>query len=347
MAKKRSTADAYVEIIGELKKKIYKPIYFLTGEEPYYIDRIADFIADNVLTESEKAFNQTVLYGKDVDVPAIINAARRFPMMANHQVIIVKEAQNIKKLEDLEIYVKAPQRTTILVICHKPKPDGKSKPGEKLRRVLAMIEKIGVFLDSKKLYDNQVPAWITQYLAERGISIAPVPANLLNEFLGNDLSKITNELDKLIITLPPEVKKVTLEHIEQNIGISKDFNRFELTKALGERDILKANRIVDHFAKNPSSNPLVLTLTSIHQYFVKVFRLHFLKDKSDGNIASELGMNPYFIDEYKKAARIYNPKKCVEIFSYLREYDMRSKGLNNDSTEDGELLKELVFKILH
>jgi len=347
MAKRKSSIEAYSEVLNELKKKIYKPIYFLTGEEAYFIDKITDFIADNVLEESEKAFNQTILYGKDVDVPGVINAARRFPMMSNYQVIIVKEAQSIKKLEDLEIYLKAPQKSTVLVICHRLKSGDNKGRSEKIKKVMALSEKIGVLFESKKLYDNQVPAWITQYLAERGISIPPVPANLLNDYLGNDLSKITNELDKLIITLPQDNRKITSEHIERNIGLSKDYNRFELTKALGARDILKVNRIADYFAKNPNSNPLTLSLSSIYQYFVKIFRYHFLKEKSQGAVASELGVNIYFVDEYIKAAKIYNPRKCVDIFSNLREYDMRAKGLNNDSTDEGELLRELVWKIMH
>jgi DNA polymerase III subunit delta len=346
MAKKKSSIEAYAEVISDLKKKIFKPVYFLTGDESYYIDKIADYIADFVLEESEKSFNQSILYGKDVDVPAVINAARRFPMMSNYQVIVVKEAQNIKKLEDLEIYLKAPQKSTILVICHKLNQSAKGK-SDKTRKLMTMVEKIGVLFESKKLYDNQIASWITQYLAEKGVSIAPVPANLLNEFLGNDLSKISNELEKLIITLPQDSKKITVEHIERNIGLSKDYNRFELTKAIGERNILKVNRIADHFAKNSSSNPLTLSLSSLYQYFVKIFRYHFLKDKSAGNVAAELGVNTFFIDEYKNAARIYNPRKCVEIFSLLREYDLRAKGLNNDTTEDGELLRELVFKIMH
>jgi len=347
MAKKKSSVEAYAEVINDLKKKIFKPVYFLTGDESYYIDKIADYIADFVLEESEKSFNQSILYGKDVDVPAVINAARRFPMMSNYQVIIVKEAQNIKKIEDLEIYLKAPQKSTILVICHKLNQGSTKGKSDKSRKLMAMVEKIGVLFESKKLYDNQISGWISQYLAEKGVSIAPVPANLLNEYLGNDLSKIANELEKLIITLPLDNKKITVEHIERNIGLSKDFNRFELTKSLGERNILKVNRIADYFAKNPSSNPLTLSLSSTYQYFAKIFRYHFLKDKSASNVASELGVNPFFIDEYKNAARIYNPRKCVEIFSLLRDYDLRTKGLNNDSTEDGELLRELVFKIMH
>lgn len=347
MAKRKSSIEAYAEVINELKKKIYKPIYFLTGDEAYYIDKITDYIADNVLEESEKAFNQTILYGKDVDVPAVINAARRFPMMSNYQVIIVKEAQNIKKLEDLEIYLKAPQKSTILVICHRLKSGDSKGKSEKTKKVMALADKLGVLFESKKLYDYQIPSWITQYLAEKGISIPPVPANLLNEYLGTDLSKMANELDKLIITLPSDVKKITAEHIEKNIGFSKDYNRFELTKSLGLRDVLKVNRIADYFAKNPGGNPLTLSLTSIYQYFVKIFRFHFLKDKSQAAVASELGVNIFFVDEYKNAAKIYNPRKCVDIFAMLREYDMRAKGLNNDSTDEGELLRELVWKIMH
>lgn len=346
MAKQNLTLDSYVNIIDELKNKIFKPIYFLTGDETYYIDKISDYIADNVLTDEEKAFNQTIIYGKDISVADVINSARRFPMMSNYQVIIVKEAQNIKNLADLEIYLKTPQHSTILVICHKPKSDGKGK-SDRLTKVTNLAKQKGVFFESKKLYDYQIPDWIINYLRQKGIKIDLVAANLLNEYLGNDLSKISHELEKLIITLPPDNKQITSQNIEQNIGISKDFNRFELTKALGEKNVLKANRIVDYFAHNASANPFVLTVSAIHQYFVKIFRLHFLKDKSRENIARELGVNPFFTAEYENAAKKYDPKKCIDIFALLRDYDMRSKGVNNNSTDHGELLRELVFKILH
>ena len=346
MAKQNLTLDSYVNIIDELKNKIFKPIYFLTGDETYYIDKISDYIADNVLTAEEKAFNQTIIYGKDISIADVINSARRFPMMSNYQVIIVKEAQNIKNLADLEIYLKTPQPSTILVICHKPKSDGKGK-SDRLTKVTNLAKQKGVFFESKKLYDYQIPDWIINYLKQKNIKIDLVAANLLNEFLGNDLSKISHELEKLIITLPPDNKQITSQNIEQNIGISKDFNRFELTKALGEKNVLKANRIVDYFAHNGSANPFVLTVSAIHQYFVKIFRLHFLKDKSRENIARELGVNPFFTAEYENAAKKYDPTKCIDIFAILRDYDMRSKGVNNNSTDHGELLRELVFKILH
>ncbi|BDX36880.1 DNA polymerase III subunit delta [Tenuifilaceae bacterium CYCD] len=346
MAKQNLTLDSYVKILDELKNKIFKPIYFLTGDEAYYIDKISDYISDNVLTEEEKAFNQSIIYGKDISVADVINSARRFPMSSNYQVIIVKEAQNIKNLSELEIYLKAPQPSTILVICHKPKSDGKGK-SDRLTKVTNLVKQKGVFFESKKLYDYQIPDWIINYLKQKGIKIDLVAANLLNEYLGNDLSKISHELEKLIITLPPDNKQITSQNIEQNIGISKDFNRFELTKALGEKNVLKANRIVDYFAHNANANPFVLTISAIHQYFVKIFRLHFLKDKSKESIARELGINPFFTGEYENAIKKYDPKKCIEIFAILRDYDMRSKGVNNNTTDHGELLRELVFKILH
>jgi DNA polymerase-3 subunit delta len=345
MAKRKTLADESAELIEELKKKIYKPIYILTGDESYYIDVISDFIADNVLGEAEKAFNQSILYGKDLDIKTIIETSRRFPMMSNYQVVIIKEAQLIKKLEELEIYIKSPQKSTILVICHKLSPG--AKPGEKLKKFFTLASKIGLVFESKRLYDNQVPFWITSYLAQKGVGIMPQSAELLKDYLGNDLSKVVNELDKLTITLPAGTKKITTEHIEQNIGISKDFNRFELNNAIGVRDVVKVNRIADYFAKNPSANPFVLTSTALYQLFSKVFTYHFLPDKSERAVAVKLGVNPFFVSDYIKAAKIYNPRKCVQIFGLLREYDMRSKGVNNDSVDHGELLKELVYKIMH
>ena len=345
MAKRTTAQELSKEIIADLQKKIYKPVYILTGDEHYYIDMISNYISDNVLSESEKAFNQSVMYGRDTEIGAIIETSRRFPMMANHQVVIVKEAQQIKKLEDLEVYLKMPQPSTILVICHKLSPG--TKPTEKVKKMFNMGGKIGVVFESKQLYDYQIPAWIANHCKESGITISPQSTELLKDYLGNNLSKIINELDKLIITLPKETKSISIDHIEQNIGISKDFNRFELNSAIGIRDLAKANRIVSVFAKNPKDNPFVLTLSSLYQYFNKVFSYHFLTDKSREAVAVSLGINPFFVAEYARAAQIYSKAKCVQIFSLLREYDMRSKGLDNDSTDHGELLKEIVFKIMH
>lgn len=345
MAKRKTIADTSAEIIGELKKRIYKPVYILAGDEYYYVDLLTDFIAENVLSESERAFNQIVVYGKDVDVSTIIETSRRFPMMANQQVVIVKEAQQIKKIEDLEIYLKAPQKSTILVICFKFSPGG--KPNAAVKKLFTLAGKVGVYFDSKRLYDNQVPVWITEHLGQKGYSISPASAELLKDYLGNDLSKVAKELEKLVITLPTGQTKITTDHIEKNIGISKDFNRFELTNALGARDVLKANRIVDHFAKNPGANPMVLSTLAIYNYFKGVFKCHFVADKSERSLAPVLGVNPFFVSDYLKASKRYSPRKCVQVFELLRDYDLRSKGVNNDSVDHGELLKELVFKILH
>lgn len=330
----------FEDILRDLKNKIYKPIYFLSGEEAYFIDQITDYISNNVLDESEKAFNQTVLYGKDSKIEDIINAAKRFPMMANHQVIIVKEAQEIRTIDNLIYYAEQPLVSTVLVINYKYKTLDKRK---KLYKVLS---KDAVLFESKKLYENQVPAWINTYLKEKKYSITPVSCQLLTDFLGTDLSKISNELNKLMISLP-EGTAISPEDIQKNIGISKDFNNFELQKALKEKNILKANRIIQHFARNPKDNPIVLTIISLYSYFSKILSYHFLKDKSKNNVASVLKVNPYFVQDYVLAAKRYNTKKVVSVISLLREYDMKTKGYNNVSTSHEDLLRELIFKIIH
>lgn len=330
----------FEDIIKDLKNKIYKPIYFLYGEEAYFIDQISDYIADNVLDEAEKAFNQVIMYGKDSKVEDIINAAKRFPMMVNHQVLIVKEAQQLKQIEKLQFYAEQPLASTILVINYK------NKTFDKRKKVYKAIKKIGVIFESKKLYENQVASWINNYLKKKKYSISPVSSKLLTDFLGTDLSKISNELDKLMITLP-ENSSITPDDIEKNIGISKDYNVFELQTALGQKNILKANRIINHFANNPKDNPMVMIIISLFGYFSKILTYHYTKDKSQNNIASVLGVHPYFVKDYISAAKRYNTRKTVAIISMLREYDMKSKGFGNVSTTHGDLLKEMVFKILH
>lgn len=333
---------SFEQIISDLKNKIYKPIYFLSGEEPYFIDLITKYINDHVLTEEEKSFNQTVLYGKDTEIATVINTAKRFPMMANHQVVIVKEAQNIKNIEELIHYANAPLKSTLLVINYK------YKTLDKRKKIYKVIQENGVLFESKKLYDNEVPAWINSYLKNRNRTIDPGAGMLLTEYLGNDLSKIANELDKLIITLPDGDFNITTSHIEKNIGISKDYNNFELHKALTQKNALKANRIVNYFASNPKDNPFTMTIATLYHFYSKVLTYHFLKNKSDKrSVAASLKVSPYFIGDYERAAKQYNPKKTVEIISLLREYDLKSKGYNNVSTSHGELLKELVYKILH
>ncbi|MGQ7868435.1 DNA polymerase III subunit delta [Sunxiuqinia sp. sy24] len=330
----------YQDILVNLKKKIYHPIYFLMGEESYFIDQITDYISKNVLTEAEKSFNQHILYGKDTDVNTIITHARRFPMMANHQVIVVKEAQNIKKIEELETYVKAPLKSTILVINYKYKSIDKRKSFAK------QLAKSNVLFESKKIYDNKLPAWINGYLSAHNYSITPQASAMMAEYLGTDLSKVSNELNKLIITLP-EGTKIAPDHIEKNIGISKDYNIFELQNALSQRNVLKSNQIINYFAANPSSNPITRTISSLYYYFMKILTYHFLPDKSPNAVASSLQVAPYFVRGYIDAAKIYNPKKLVAIMGILREYDMKSKGFGNVSSSAADLQKELIYKILH
>jgi len=340
------------QILADLKKKVYHPVYFLMGEEPYFIDAITDYIENNVLDENEKEFNQTVLYGRDTDALTIIANAKRFPMMANHQVVIVKEAQNVKDIagkgkEDgdkgkspFQAYIENPQKSTVLLICYK------YKTIDKRTSLAKVIAKNAVLFESKKMYDNQLPDWITTYLKGEGYTIEPRASVLLTECLGNDLSKIANELDKLMINIP-EKSEITADHIQKNIGISKDYNTFELQAALGKKDVLKANRIVNYFSASPKDHPLVVTLSTLYGYFAKILTYHSLADKSKNNAAAAMGVHPFFVGDYEKAAKSYSMGKLKNIFAELREYDLKSKGVDSAGTPDGELLKELVFKILH
>lgn len=349
------------QILLDLKRRIFKPVYFLNGEEAYYIDVISDYIEKNVLEEGDKEFNQTIVYGKDADLVSILGLAKQFPMMSEYNVVIVKEAQNIKELnkstgsdedggssktnannasQQFLNYILQPQPSTILVFCFK------YKTIDKRSAIAKALQKNAVFLETKKLYDNQVPDWINEYVKAKKYVIGPKATLMLSEFLGNDLSKISNEIDKLLISLPAG-NEITVELIQDNIGISKDYNIFELQDALAKKDILKANRIVNHFAANEKENPAALVLISLFGYFSKILKYQFLQDKSKFAAASALGVNPFFVEGYAKAASNYSTLKLKQVFSYLKEYDLKSKGINNSGTTYGELLKELVFKILH
>ncbi len=332
---------SYEEILQDLKNKQYRPIYFLMGEEPYFIDLITRHIEENVLSEEEKTFNQIVLYGKDTDIPDIIDAARRFPMMASHQVVIVKEAQTLERIEDLIHYVENPLASTLLVINYR------YKKLDKRTKFFKALEKNGVILDSRRLYDDKIPAWISSYLVSRGYKIEPKAAMILTEYLGNDLGKIANELEKLILIIRNGNETINAGHIEENIGISKDYNNFELNNALARRNVLKANRIIRYFESNPKANPITLSITSVYFFFSKLLNYHFLKDKSRRNVAAALKIDPYFVTDYENAAKVYNPANTVRVISLLREYDLKSKGFGNVSTSHGDLLKELVYKIMH
>ena len=329
------------QIVKDIKGGNIKPIYFLMGEEPYYIDKIAEYIEDNVLSEDEKGFNQVVLYGLDVSIEDIISNAKRFPMMAERQVVIVKEAQELSRtIENMAPYVENPQPSTVLVFCYKYKTLDKRKKLSKL------IEKKGLLFESKKLYENQVGDWIRRVLAGKDYNIEPKAALMLVEFLGTDLSKISNELDKLMVVLP-KGSIINPKDIEENIGISKDFNNFELRKAVGERQVVKANQIINYFAQNPKSNPLVMTISLLNSFFTQLLIYHSLKDKSKGNVARALKVNPYFVSDYQTAARNYPLKKVSQIISLLRDADLKSKGVGAQNQNDGDILKELLFKMMH
>lgn len=346
------------QILLDIKRKIFKPVYFLSGEEPYYIDVISDYIENNALSEADREFNQNVVYGKDTDLATILGLAKQFPMMSDFQVVIVKEAQNIKELnkkiaegdegpatnssvtQAFLNYLKAPLSSTILVFCFKYKTiDKRSAIGKAL-------QKNSVYLESNKLYDNKLPEWISNYVKDKGYSINPKASFLMSEFLGNDLSKIANETDKLFINLK-EGTEITAELVQDNIGISKDFNVFELQNALGNKDILKVNQIVNYFGANEKEHPMIMMMSSLFGYYSKILKVHFLKDRSKFAAAQALGVNPYFVDGYLKAAHNYPVNKMKNIFSCLKEYDLKSKGVNNSSLGSGELMRELMFKLMH
>ena len=328
-------------IINSIKKGVLKPIYFLMGDEPYFIDLVTDYIEQNVLSEADKGFNQVVLYGRDTTIEAIIAQAKRFPMMAEHQVVIVKEAQALSRnIEKLEAYAANPQPSTILVIAYK------GKRIDKRKKLYKTLNKGAVILDTKKLYDNQVGNWTRDLLHEKGFKASPKAISLIVEFLGTDLSKINNEVGKLEVLLDKGTE-ITAQHVEEHIGISKDYNVFELRKALGSKDVLKANRIISYFASNPKANPLVLVIGQLNNFFIQLMRYHTLTDKSKMSAASALKISPYFVGEYQNAARNYPLKKLSRIISYLRQADVQSKGVEVNQLSDNDILKELVFKILH
>lgn len=331
--------DRIKEIVANINQGTPKPIYFLMGDEPYYIDKISKYISDNVLTEEEKGFNQMVLYGRETSVDDVISNAKRFPMMAQHQVVIVKEAQHLSRnIENFSSYVENPQPTTILVICYK------YKKLDKRKKLYKTIQKNGELFESKKLYENQVSEWIRRTLSGRKRKISPKACMLLVEFLGTDLSKISNELDKLAIVVP-ETTEITPELIEQHIGFSKDFNNFELKKAIGERNVGKATRIINYFSQNPKDNPFVVTITLLNTFFTQLLQYHGLNDHSPGNVAKALGINPYFVNEFTVAAKNYPMKSVSGIISSLRQLDLKSKGVGANNIAQADLLKELLVKI--
>ncbi len=338
----------FEQIITDLKKKIYKPIYYLMGEESYYIDQITNYIEKNILPDDEKSFNQTVLYGKDTDIGTLLNTARRFPMMANHNVVILKEAQNLKGIEGLAskeidpflLYAENPPPSTIMVINLRDKSLHKGK------KIFKTIDKNGAVFESKRIYENKVGDWITKHLKDAGYSIDMRAAELMASHLGNNLSKVVKEIEKLTIIVP-KGSTITLKEIEENIGISKDFNIFELQNALGKKDIYKSNLIITHLGQNPKTKSIIPLIAFLYSFFTKLLLVHSSADRSNPGLASLLGVNPYFMRDYLAAAQNYSKTKCIHIIGFLREYDTKSKGIDSPTIDDLELMRELVYKILH
>jgi DNA polymerase-3 subunit delta len=349
-------------ILSDIKKKHYKPVYFLMGEEPYYIDIISSHLEKDVLDETEKEFNLSVLYGQDVNLQAIISEAKGFPMLGERKVVIIKEAQNVKGLiekEDVDeeggsskkekekekkhplvAYLEHPQPSTILVFCCK------YKTVDKRTSFAKALVKHAVLFHSEKIRDYKIQEWITHYMKDKGFNVGPKALMMLAEYLGTDLSKIVNETDKLMISLKPGAE-ITPEIIQANIGISKEYNSFELNNAFGKKDVLKANRIINYFGANEKDHPMVMTMSSLYNYFQKLLIIHFLTDKSKEAASKAIGVHPFIVTEYMNAARGYSVGKLKQIFASLHEYDLKSKGVDSGSATHGELMKELTFKILH
>ncbi|AOW10152.1 DNA polymerase III subunit delta [Flavobacterium gilvum] len=333
--------DEVIKIVNDIKGGNIKPIYFLMGEEPYYIDKLSEYIETNVLSEEEKGFNQTVLYGRDVSIEDIVSTAKRYPMMADRQVVIIKEAQELSRtIDKIESYVENPMPSTVLVFCYK------YKTLDKRKKVTKLLAKNGIVYESKKLYENQVGDWIKRVLAGKKYTIEPKASAMLVEFLGTDLSTINKELEKLQIILPAG-STISAKDIEENIGFSKDYNVFELRKAIGERDQLKAYKIAENFAQNPKDNPIVMTVGLVFSFFVQLLKYHGLKDKNPKNVASVLGVNPFFLKDYDVAIKNYPMKKVSQIVASLRDTDVKSKGVGANSLSQADLLREMLYKIFN
>jgi len=330
----------YEEILSNLKNKIYAPVYFLTGEQTYYIDSLTSIFENEILSEDERDFNLCILYGKDVSAKDVISQAKQYPMMGTYQVLIVKEAQDINKIEILESYVSNPLQSTILVLCYKYKKlDGRTA-------FYKLLKNKAVFFESPKIYDNEIPAWIESQCRKMNYKISPKASVMLAQHLGSDLQKIVNELDKLSIVVS-KGSIINEDHIEKHVGVSKEYNVFELQTAIGKKDVQKVYQIVMYFAENEKAMSMPGLIINLYQYFTKLMKYHFIADKSRQGMANALGVNPFFIGDYSTGAANYLPRKISAIFLILQEYDMKSKGVANVNTSPGELMKEMVYKILH
>jgi DNA polymerase-3 subunit delta len=326
-------------ILTDIKNKKFSPVYFLMGDEPYFIDRVEKALSASVLTEDEKAFNQTLFYGKDSDVPEILDACKRFPMMAEHQLIVIREAQELSRnIEKLVDYVNQPQPSTVLVVCYK------YKFLDKRKKLYKALQENSVIFESKKLYENQVPDWIQRWAKNQKRSINNKAVHLLVECLGTELSAIERALDKLML-LVSSGEEITENHIEKHIGFSKDYNNFELRKALGSGNIPHAQRICHYFAQHPRQHPVVVTLSTLHSFFMQLLQYHALEDRNPNHVSRVLGIRPFFVSEYQQAAHRYPMKSLAFILGKIREADMRSKGVGVGVVSQGDLLKQLINEI--
>lgn len=345
----RESVAQFSAVSRDIGARKFAPVYLLMGEEGYFIDRLGDQLGDTVLNEAERAFNQIVVYGKDSDVGDIINFARQIPMMGGYQVVIVKEAQQLRRIDQLSLYMQAPSPTTILVLCHK------EKNLDKRSQLYKAVSKSGVVFESVRPRDYEIGPWLGEFVRSKGCSIEPKALNMLTDHLGVDIAKISNELDKLLTYLPEGTKTITPDHVEQNIGISKDFNNYELTRALSERNMGKALLIADHFAQNQKANPLLVTISTVFTHFQRIFILNYQKwmtSRKGGAMPSDAELcrmlkvpSPFFLNEYKQASALYPNKKVFAILGMLRQYDMKSKGMDAGGAGEGELLRELLLKI--
>jgi DNA polymerase-3 subunit delta len=328
-------------IVSDIRNGIIKPVYFLMGDESYYIDLITDVILSNLLNETEKDFDLSIVYGKDLSMGEVIVLARQYPMLAKKKVVIVKEAQDLSGFDDLLKYLEKPLLSTVLIFNYK------NGSLDKRKKVYSELGKIGLVYESKKVYDDELPGWIENQVKLKGYSIDHKSSVLIADFIGSDLSRIISEIDKLIITIPENEKNITSELIEHNIGISKDFNDFEFLNAIIKKDVLKSNKIAVHFSKNSKNYPLIKTIATIAGFFTNLMYYHYLVDKSNDNVIRELGVNYYRVKEFEIASKNYNARKTMQIISLLRKYDARSKGFESRGISESENLRELLFQILH
>ncbi len=336
------------QIIKDIDQNNFKPLYYLMGEEGYYIDAITQRLEQRILPEEERSFNQHVLYGKDTDIATVLNTARQFPMMSNYNVVILKEAQDLKGIageakgavDPFMLYAEKPAEKTILIVNYR----GKSL--DKRKKLYKILDKQAVLFEAKKLYDNQVGPWISTYVKQKGYSIDAASAELMASHIGNDLVKVVNEMNKLTIVLP-QGTAINSKIIEEHIGISKDFNVFELQKAIGRKDIYQVNLIVHHMGKNPKTSSIIPMVANLYGYFTKVFMVHYAENKSNDAVAAMIGVPPFFAKDYIQAARHYSKAKCASVIHTLREYDAKSKGIDSPPVDDGDLMREMMYKIIH